>query len=155
MGLYFRCVEAFSQFGPKVKNPAIAASFLRTVATKYNNRIVQNLLGQIYDYGFGLPKNEQAAFDWYPKSANNGWSFAQAVVGTKYDNRQDKEMAIQWYENVISRATELQSSMCTKMFGLFGNDKFIVNFNLLHPDLRTATYTSCRKGLVALPEPIT
>lgn len=61
----------------------------------------------MHDYGFRVVKNDKIAFDYYLKSATNGWSFAQTMVGTKCDNRQDKETAIEWYQRINDQKAKL------------------------------------------------
>ena len=41
-------------------------------------------LGAMYDFGFGVPENNNLAADWYLRAANKGHAKAQFNLGTLY-----------------------------------------------------------------------
>ena len=66
-----------------------------------DNAFAQNLLGYIYDNGFGLEQNYEEAVKWYQLSAEQGYGIAQYNLGSMYFNgrgiEQNYEEAVKWY----------------------------------------------------------
>lgn len=60
-----------------------AAKFLALAAAK-GDAISQNMLGECYQNGKGVTKNEKTAVEWYKKSAQQGNAEAQFNLGTCY-----------------------------------------------------------------------
>jgi len=58
-------------------------------------------MGQLYDFGFGVPQNDIEALVWYRKAAEHGNAAAQRVVGDFYQKGRgvtpDLAEAARWY----------------------------------------------------------
>lgn len=58
-------------------------------------------MGQLYDFGFGVPKDDRRALDWYVKAAQHGSAPAARAVGEFYRRgrgvRADAAQALRWY----------------------------------------------------------
>ena len=65
------------------------------------DRYTQNSLGNYYQNGIGVLKDEKKAFEWYLKSANNGCALGQCDLGYCYENGigidKNETKAIEWY----------------------------------------------------------
>ena len=63
--------------------------------------VAANLLGIIYDIGYGVEKNYEKAVEWFRKSADHGYSNAQKNLGDMYYNgfgvEKDYRVALEWY----------------------------------------------------------
>jgi TPR repeat protein len=59
-------------------------------------------MGQVYDFGFGLPQNDADALAWYRKAADHGSAPAQRSIGEFYRKgrgvKADAAEAARWYE---------------------------------------------------------
>src|SRR6185295_3656688 len=59
-------------------------------------------LGQIYDFGFGVPQDERQAVDWYRRAAGHGSAPAQRSLGDCYRKGRvvaaDATEAARWYQ---------------------------------------------------------
>ncbi len=67
----------------------------------------QNNLGNMYDYGQGVPRDDAKAVKWYRKAAEQGNAGAQYNLGVMYGNGQgvpqDYAQAHMWYNLAASR----------------------------------------------------
>ena len=67
----------------------------------------QFALGQAYDFGNGIPQNEQQACLWYRKSAEQGYPPAQNSLGLMYRSGRgvepNKEQAVSWYRKAAKQ----------------------------------------------------
>jgi len=68
---------------------------------------VQNLLGQMYREGTGVPQDYAAALSWYQKAADQGNAPAQFNLGFMYFNGlgvpQDYPAAMSWYRRAADQ----------------------------------------------------
>ena len=75
-------------------------SRLRTSA-EARDASAQFNLGKAYEYGNGVPKNDESAVKWYRKAADQGNSDAEVRLGIMYrlglGVSQDKQEAVLWY----------------------------------------------------------
>ncbi|AFN35762.1 tetratricopeptide repeat protein [Taylorella equigenitalis] len=59
-------------------------------------------LGEAYEFGKGVEKNPEKAFELYSKAANHGYRAAQTNLGFLYDTgtgtKQDFDAAMNWYK---------------------------------------------------------
>ncbi len=66
------------------------------------DRVAQNRLGLMYAYGQGIPTNNTEAFQWFMKSARQGYAEAQNNLGWMYANGRgtfrDDIRAMTWYK---------------------------------------------------------
>lgn len=78
----------------------IALPFIREAA-EYGFPDAQNRLGQMYDNGRGLSKNEAEAVKWYRKAAEQGYSSGQNNLAAMYYNGtgvpRDYMEALKWF----------------------------------------------------------
>jgi len=58
-------------------------------------------MGQLYDFGFGVPQDDRLALDWYRKAAGHGSAAAERSVGDFYSKGRavttDPVEAARWY----------------------------------------------------------
>ena len=63
--------------------------------------VAQGLLGMMYEYGYGVPKDYREALHWYRKAAEQGMAPAQFSMGEAYslgrEVTKDDRQAVQWY----------------------------------------------------------
>lgn len=57
----------------------------------------QVILGIMYDYGQGVPKDSAKALEWYKEAALGGIAVAQQALGGKYFLGQDYQEAARWW----------------------------------------------------------
>jgi hypothetical protein len=73
--------------------------FRKAAAQKYAPAEFQ--MGQLYDFGFGVPQNDSEALAWYRKAAEHGSVAAQRAVGDFYQKGRgvtaDPAEAARWY----------------------------------------------------------
>ena len=59
-------------------------------------------MGQLYDFGFGVDRDDEQALSWYRKAAEHGLPAAQRLVGDFYrrgrGGKADAAEAARWYE---------------------------------------------------------
>jgi len=71
----------------------------------------QYSLGNCYQNGIGVEKNETRAFEYYEKSAEKGFSMAQNTLGSLYEIgkyiEKDLEKAIYWYNQAAKNGNEM------------------------------------------------
>jgi TPR repeat protein len=64
-------------------------------------------MGQLYDFGFGVPKNEKRALEWYMKAAQHGSAPAARALGDVYRRGRgvtaDASQAVHWYRQAADR----------------------------------------------------
>ncbi|WP_392558804.1 tetratricopeptide repeat protein [Orbus mooreae] len=56
---------------------------------------VQYILGNLFEYGYGIEKNDWAAIYWYTKAADKGHAKAQYQLGNLY-NTSDSQFSVPW-----------------------------------------------------------
>lgn len=58
-------------------------------------------MGQVYDFGFGVPKSDSQAFEWYRSAAEQGYAAAQRCLGEFYQKGRSVDVnlsaALRWY----------------------------------------------------------
>jgi TPR repeat protein len=74
----------------------------------------QVYLGNKLRFGFGAPKDEQKAAEWYRLAAESGNSHAQSILGLMYANGQgvpqDDQEAMKWYRLAAEKKTALDKN---------------------------------------------
>jgi TPR repeat protein len=58
----------------------------------------QCMVGTMFQLGFGVPMNEEAAEGWYLKAAVQGYAVASNNLGTIAKIRGNEDLARWWYE---------------------------------------------------------
>ncbi|MEA3285375.1 MAG: tetratricopeptide repeat protein [Synergistota bacterium] len=68
---------------------------------KEEDAIVQANIGAMYETGSGAVQDDLKAFEWYLKSAEQGYAVAQCALGRMYENgkgvSKDDDRAVKWY----------------------------------------------------------
>lgn len=86
--------------GALLPDPARAAYWFERAAIQ-GNAYAERRLGDLYEQGLGLPRNQTLAFDWRIKAANRGELAAQLDVAKMYQEGtgvgKDIDEAIHWY----------------------------------------------------------
>ncbi len=81
---------------------------------------LQDSLGLIYRYGFGVEKDYQEAFKWHKKAATQGHAEAEANLGHIYFNglgvNKDYEEAFRWYQNAAKKNLTEATAHLAKMY---------------------------------------
>jgi hypothetical protein len=76
-------------------------------AAKQGDAKAQFAMAAISYEGWGVPKNEEQAFEWMTKSANQGFVDAQFGLGLMYESgigvRIDNEQAVEWYQKAADQ----------------------------------------------------
>src|SRR5256885_725545 len=66
------------------------------------NQLNKNIVWHSYANGIGVENDEVKAFEWYKKSAEQGFSNAQCNLGVCYANgigvKKDEVKAFEWYK---------------------------------------------------------
>lgn len=79
-------------------------------AAKNGDAESQFRLGIAYENGFGVPRNEAVAVEWYLKSAEQGNVEAQSTMGLNYQFgmgvKKDVNQARQWYQKAAAQGDE-------------------------------------------------
>ena len=77
------------------------ACFRHGIELRPNHSFLQFALGQSFEMGVGVGKDDSQAFEWYQKAADQGLIVAMFVLAQKYELGQgircDSEKAIGWY----------------------------------------------------------
>lgn len=99
IALYSVVLRAAQRYPDAIKESKRAASKGSTLA-------MMNL-GELFEYGQGVPQSEVEAMEWYRKAAEAGNAFAMSVVGDKYLNgrgvtESDKDAA-EWYQKAANK----------------------------------------------------
>jgi hypothetical protein len=79
------------------------ACFRHGIEISPNHSMLQFALGQAFDLGIGVEKDDSQAVEWYQKSAEQGLIGAMFFLAQKYEFGQgiqsDPEQAMRWYRN--------------------------------------------------------
>ena len=77
----------------------LAANWMRESADQ-GNAAAQHALGEMYEVGEGVPRNEVRALEWYRRSALQGHAPGQVALATLMVNagRGDVTEAYMWFE---------------------------------------------------------
>lgn len=77
------------------------AVFCRGIELSPQNVMLQFALGQAFDLGIGVEKDDSQAVEWYQKAAEQGLIVAIFLLAQKYEFgegiQHDSEQAIRWY----------------------------------------------------------
>lgn len=98
---YQRAIKAYSD-----KDYATAARLLPKFALQ-GDAEAQNILGFMYEKGYGVTKDEAEAVAWYRKSAIQGYVQAQNNTGIMYYNgkgvKEDNAEALRWFRKAADQ----------------------------------------------------
>ena len=75
-------------------------------------------MGQCYDKGVGVEKDEHKALKYYLKAANLGSAGAQLAVARMYE-KSDKNQSEYWYSQAMNKNKDMA---CLGLAGLYMND---------------------------------
>jgi uncharacterized protein len=88
---------------------ASAMRLLRPLAEQ-GNAVAQLTLGQMYDFGEGVPQDYEQAVAWYRKAADQGNGGAQLLLGQMYESgegvAQDFVRAHMWFNLAASGSSD-------------------------------------------------
>ena len=80
------------------------------------NHHEQYLLGRMYGNGVGVLKDASLAFEWYLKSAEQGYAAGQNNVGYCYKNgvgvAKDESLAIEWFRKSAEQRAKGRHNCC-------------------------------------------
>lgn len=80
--------------------------YIKTLADKFNDSIAQEEVGFMYGEGFGTEKSLKKSFEYYKKSADQGYLKAQHEVANMYRHgvgtKQNPQHAYKYYDIVIT-----------------------------------------------------
>lgn len=97
----------------------IALPFIREAA-EYGFPDVQNRLGQMYDNGSGLAKNENEAAKWYRKAAEQGYSSGQNNLAAMYyygtGVPKDYSEALKWFHKAATQGNATSQEWLGDMY---------------------------------------
>ncbi|KAG2208222.1 hypothetical protein INT47_006077 [Mucor saturninus] len=83
-----------------------AMGWFQKAANNNNNAQAQFNIGWMYRYGLGVEINHEIAFHWIEKSANQGYSMSQNMLGEMYSNgrgtTQDLNEAVLWFRKSLN-----------------------------------------------------
>jgi len=72
-----------------------------TPLAEQGNAYAQSMLGDMYQYGKGVPENDRTAAKWYTKAAEQGNAYAQADLGYMYTYGEgvpkNDKTAVKWF----------------------------------------------------------
>jgi TPR repeat protein len=75
-------------------------------ASERKHILAQYYVGECYEFGRGITKNEKLAFEYYEKVANKDYAVGQFKLGWFYDNgisvKKDLKIAVYWYEKAAA-----------------------------------------------------
>ncbi len=96
--------EAVKYYGQKEYSKALPL-FKQTA--EQNNADAQSYLGVMYQYGYGVPKDDQKAVEWYRKAAEQGNAYSQNNLGKMYRDGygvpKDDQKAVEWYRKAAEQ----------------------------------------------------
>ena len=94
------------QYFNSSKNFAGAVQWYRKAADQ-GDADAQNNLGNMYDFGHGVPQDYAQALQWYRKAADQGNAYGLFNLGAMYDSGQgvpqDYAQALQWYRKAADQ----------------------------------------------------
>jgi uncharacterized protein len=109
-------------------------------------------LARAYESGEGVPKNEQKAFDWYRKAAEQGNAEAQDIVGEMYRAGEgvdrNKQAAIVWYQRSAKQGNA--SAMCDLGVAYYNGDGVDVSDSLSYAWFLLAKEAGCERATEAV-----
>lgn len=77
---------------------------------KCGNAEAQSILGAMYSKGIGVTKDNNEAFKWFHKAANQGNIRAQLIIGARYavgiGVRRNHEKALYWYSKAANQNSQ-------------------------------------------------
>ena len=126
---YYLALAYYYGTGNVEKNQKIAlAWFLKAGAKGYAK--AQDYLGDMYDNGYGTPKNIDRAIHWYTKAAENNIKYSQVELGIKNRKgegvKQNYTTALKWFhkaaEQEYPRAQDEIGYMYEKGYGVEKSD---------------------------------
>jgi len=97
----------FNYYGIITENENYKEAFnLFVTASEYNHILAQYYVGRCYEFGNGVVKNEELAFEYYEKIANQDFALGEYKIGYFYDNgigtEKDENLAAYWYKKAES-----------------------------------------------------
>ena len=79
--------------------------------------IAKYKLGEIYEQGLGVEKNDDRAFEYYKISAEHGYEDSQYKLGEIYELKCDYEQAIYWYSKVAENKDSWKKNKAKLILG--------------------------------------
>lgn len=137
-GMLFNAILHFTGLGLSTRNPRKAMNIFKSIAHIYNNSVAMFFIGLMYLGGDkGVPAREKAGIHWLNLSANEGWKYAMGVLGKVYlfntPANSDHKKAMEWFKKVAIVDNSDTYPIKDGPYHLFGNKKFKLDFNGVHP----------------------
>ncbi|GBB83915.1 hypothetical protein RclHR1_10580003 [Rhizophagus clarus] len=114
--------------------------------------LAQCFIGECYEYGYGIIKDEELAFEYYEKVANKNFAYGQLRIGYCYYNEigieKDLKMAYYWYE----KAAKNGNLLAMQNLGLFYQDGIGVekDYNKAFELFEQSSKGGCLEGICSL-----
>ncbi len=102
----------FNYYGIEMsKNGKNAFELFINASKRQNHILAQYYIGECYQNGYGVTKDERLAFKYYEKVANKDFTRGQLSVGYLYENgigiEKDFKMAFYWYEKSAKQGNQV------------------------------------------------
>ena len=106
-------------FGDVPKDTVEAVKWYRKAAD-HGHIEAQNILGAMYQVGYGVPKDDAEAVKWFRKAAEQGNAFGQSALGFRYETGEgvpkDVVEAVKWYRKAAEQGDVTTQNTLGDMF---------------------------------------
>ncbi|KAI9263958.1 hypothetical protein EDC94DRAFT_606616 [Helicostylum pulchrum] len=136
-GSLFAAVLHYAGFGLTERNPSRALELFKVIASTWNNRVAQYLIGMMYFKGDrGVTMDKEAGTRWFLLAANNGWSDAMIVTADFYLQVGDKlKTVVAWLKKVAKNDDSDVELIDNGTLYLFGNKDFELSMTHVKPEI--------------------
>ena len=116
--------------GKYVKQDNASAAAMWSLSAREEHPKSQSLLAQMYEFGIGVPKNNEKAKKLHMQAAENGIPESQYFIGSAYNSGdfgfpQNTETAIEWFEKAAEAEIELAQYELGKIYSISSDKKIV------------------------------
>jgi TPR repeat protein len=87
-------------------------------AAAQGNAGAENMIGWLYQFGLGVPRDYAAAAFWYQKAATQGSPSGEDNIGNLYEKGlgipKSTATAIQWYQKAAAQGNDVSAQQVAK-----------------------------------------